>query len=395
MGLTQEASPNEVKHQATDEVGPRFEMRRMFEIPSPSKIRALVSSLSLHSLRVELSRRELDYNGERDVLEARLVQDLTEAAEEYETFYKSHPDDRIHPPVRSPLISVPNAFNEQVLRPFSHARNTKRRAKRAKIMPASGSNVNGDDVVMKPTRRLHQFVGQLVGDSVWVMGDEQMMAFWQCRGPCGKANLSRSAPSYNGHSVLKSANVKGRALRQMLAIEEKQQEMGEKSLQRDELEHLQLTLVEAYYESFLAKSLRIKDENGNILRKADQTWHLFSTKNNKFPLLFVAYCRYRAAGWLPRSGIKYGVDWVLYPEIVKGGHSHSPYCVILRYGAGSKIDRNWTSLQNRLRLCKSVAKNLVLVQVWTEGQITDASISLEDAFKNVNVVELTVDRWLP
>lgn len=240
-----------------------------------------------------------------------------------------------------------------------------------------------------------RFVGILRPRSVWIMGQDQILAFWNLHGPCGKANLSRSAPSYNGHEMMDVASVKGRALRQLLTIEGNQQDGPRGEAKDDNTEHLQLTLVEAFYLLFVTKCLVVRDAKRASLQDAGVVWRMFSERDARFPKLFVAYSRYRAAGWLPRSGVKYGVDWVLYPANAKG-HAHAPYCIVLKFEEAAektRIDRTWTALQNRLRLSKTVAKNLVIASISVSSE--KDLLTYEDAFRNVRVTEITIDRWLP
>lgn len=236
------------------------------------------------------------------------------------------------------------------------------------------------------------------------MGRRHVAAFWRAVGPCGKANLSRSVPSYDAPDDAPGAALKGRAMRQMIAMEDRAQG-AERREERDHVEHVQLTLVEAFYCSFVLNCLVVAGPEGDLL-DPQRAWQLFCERAPSFPARFVAYCRYRAVGWLPRSGIKYGVDWVLYPATSKR-HSHSPYCVVLQHDGGRKagsrkveaggaklFDRSWVRLQNRLRLVKNVAKTLVIARI-SQSEDVDITKSFQTAFKFVKVSEMTVDRWIP
>ena len=60
-------------------------------------------------------------------------------------------------------------------------------------------------------------------------------------------------------------------------------------------------------------------------------------------------------GWIPRSGVLYGTDMVLYrnhPAAV-----HSEYCVVLLPVSGQKLQlRTWSDLQVCLRLVNQVGR---------------------------------------
>lgn len=211
-----------------------------------------------------------------------------------------------------------------------------------------------------------------------------MKAFWAL-GQCGKGNLSRSAPCYNN---VRDDTLKGRAMRQLIELEG-----GGVLEDRANVEHIQLSLNEAYYAAFVEKRLTIFLKGVEL--DASRAWRAFCSRCESFPWTFVAYSRYRTVGWLPRSGLKYGVDWVLYPAKTKR-HTHSPFCVVLRFGRSGQVrmDRSWIGLQNRLRLVKNVAKTLVIAEVFVDKDV-DFSASVKHAFRAVKVNELTIDRWIP
>lgn len=363
-----------------------------------------ITELSLHSLRVELRRRNLSTIGLRPALECRLALDLTSnrsisRARRYSSTPKRLKHGAIRRNLRTPrgTISVPPRFPDADM-PCStlplHFQQDSPNRFGLLIGRISGSQNHAST---DPSGKSNFcFSGVLRGQSVWIMGQEQMNAFWEAAGPCGKANLSRSAPSYNVPQDTPTSALKGRAMRQLLALEENEAPAHSFRHQRANTEHLQLTLVEAYYSSFIAKCLVLKDSNSKILNDPIATWSTFCDRSQRFPLLFVAYCRYRSARWIPRSGVKYGVDWVLYPAATKK-HSHAPYCVILRFATNSEtaqIDRSWIRLQNRLRLVKNVAKTLVIATI-TLKQNVDVTKSFETAFRMADVSEITVDRWIP
>lgn len=329
-------------------------------------------------------------------------------------------------------------------------------------------------------------IGTLQARSVWISGEESMRLFWELSGPIGKGNLSRSQPCYSAPAAERGKG--GRAMRQLLEMSDNKNKndgtnvhacededdnddhIHSTNYNRQNVEHLQLSLIEAYYAAFALETLTIvirppgasftnsiightniesDDVSVKKLECPSKTWRLFGRRiGPTFAPLLVAYTRYRAAGWLPRSGLKYGVDWVLYPAPVPSSsksktptgegpkrfpkkayrHTHAPYCVVLKFnnrnnarvlknptttsalsqrrqqqvGLGisahsytqyGQLDRTWASLQNRLRLVKNVAKTLVAVDVSFDSTVCDDS--MRSAFQNVKLTELTIDRWVP
>lgn len=361
--------------------------------------RTCVEKLSLHSMRVELRRRHLDTSGLRSDLQARLLQDLAAQFFAAAKVTSTRRESGIVATRRrriqfSTSVSVPDRFPGQFSL-FSKLREQDDRQWSPEPVHIEEKSLE-KDVKAFPTHPHVQVTGVIRGRAVWITGQAEMAAFWESAGPCGKANLSRSAPSFNMLEAAPVSSLKGRAMRQLLAMEEGE---GRKqtSAERVNCEHLQLTLVEAFYSAFVSKHLMICDGSGKRLTNASEVWTLFCATTEQFALRLVAYCRYRSTGWLPRSGIKYGVDWVLYPAGNKK-HSHAPYCVILRLdgedGGARGMDRTWIRLQNRLRLVKNVAKTLIITTVYWADE-SKAMCTYDEAFRNAKVTEMTVDRWLP
>lgn len=162
------------------------------------------------------------------------------------------------------------------------------------------------------------------------------------------------------------------------------------------MEHIQISLVEAYYLAYIRGVLLIQLPDGKLLRDGHRAWRLFVQRKPRFGMLFVAYVRYRAMGWRPRSGLKYGVDWVLYPADT-AHHQHSPFCVVLRMEGETErgmMESSWIRLQNRLRLVKNVSKSLIIAQLSTTNAHVAHDSSLQNALSTVCIREITVDRWV-
>ena len=93
-----------------------------------------------------------------------------------------------------------------------------------------------------------------------------------------------------------------------------------------------------------------------------------------------------------RSGSQYGVDFVVYrhhPALV-----HSEYAVlVLSEGDGNGNDRLrvWSDFQCTLRLCGSVVKTLLVLEVCKNGS-GDSSPSCLNGY---SIEERTITRWSP
>lgn len=334
----------------------------MADEPDPA-----VLALSIHSLRVELQRRNLSTRGVKWELCERLANALRCSATRRN-------------------VTVPARF--PCVRSESPSQATSDVAWQCAEEERSSGN---SDVGERSTKRQKRVVtGYVVADSVWITGAGDMAEIWDISDGYGKGNLSRSEPLYataDGKGISKH----GRAARQLMALE-KSRNVSVREEGRENVEHLQLSFVEAFHAAFVACKLRIIGAKGEVLNDELQAWRLFCTCDKYFARKYAAYSHYRRSGWLPRSGLKYGVDWVLYRTGTRH-HAHAPYCVVLSLDP-KPLEPNWIRLQNKLRVVKNVAKNLIAARVHLP--ITDQQFpeSPEEAVDLVRISELTIDRWV-
>lgn len=149
-----------------------------------------------------------------------------------------------------------------------------------------------------------------------------------------------------------------------------------KTIQEAE-EYLQLSLVEAFYLAYGLGCLKVMLPDG-IQVSLLECWNLFRAVDTRFCELYVAYHYYRAGGWVPRAGPKYGVDFVLY--CAQGPQSfHAQYAVIVakhtqegkHQSEGYTAPQHerdtpqptWGQLNHVTRLNEHVAKGLVVCHV--------------------------------
>ena len=102
-------------------------------------------------------------------------------------------------------------------------------------------------------------------------------------------------------------------------------------------------------------------------------WHAAVSACPGFLPAYAAYYHCRSRGWLIRSGLQYGADYVLYPRHPTA--AHSTLCALVippSEGPGSASASaaavragwpQWTELQALSRLCVQVNKGLVLLHV--------------------------------
>lgn len=324
---------------------------------SPPAVLPEASSLSLHSLRVELQRRGLDTSGLKLALTHRLSVALQRSAG------------------ATAPISVPRRFPRRA----TLVSNARKRA------------ADAVEAARAEKRARLDVVGTLVAGTVWITGQDEMDAVWDVSDGYGKGNLSRSEPVFGAANNAKAQAKSGRAARQLLTLE-KAGVAEVVGADREDVEHLQMSAIEGFHASFEARRIRLVDIEGRRLDDSLAVWRRLCADDPYFARQYGAYVKYRRGGWMPRSGLKYGVDWVLYRA---GGkrHAHSPYCVILDFES-DRIQPSWVRLQNRLRLVKNVAKNLIAAKVTMDTGNALIPTSPQVAVDSVRITELTIDRWV-
>lgn len=136
---------------------------------------------------------------------------------------------------------------------------------------------------------------------------------------------------------------------------------------------LQLSLVEAYFLAFEPGEhavLQIHDGNSPHVAGGSsaeppsldeaECWSRFRAVASCFPEQFAAYRALRAAHWHVRTGVKVGADFTLYPPGSADAHAAACALVLTDEQAAS---HTWRWLQQHVRLCQGVAKELLLCHV--------------------------------
>jgi tRNA splicing endonuclease len=155
-------------------------------------------------------------------------------------------------------------------------------------------------------------------------------------------------------------------------------------------------------------------------------WQVFCVAIKQFPILFAAYSYLRSNGWVPKPGISYGVDFLLYrrgPDFY-----HADYGVLVREKIAVPVDSNasapprlalpwdpldsWTSLLSSMRMMTSVRKGLMVCTVTSPSPAFTApernfpqfianatslrnGVNLYEEGDVVVVAAVIVSRWCP
>ena len=92
--------------------------------------------------------------------------------------------------------------------------------------------------------------------------------------------------------------------------------------------HLQLTSEEATYLIMEQDVLQVSSPGGSPV-DTETLWTHFLSTNNRFVEKYTAYRYYRSKGWVPKSGLKFGVDFLLYKRGPSFYHSSNAVVVTL------------------------------------------------------------------
>lgn len=184
-------------------------------------------------------------------------------------------------------------------------------------------------------------------------------------------------------------------------------------------EHLQLTPEEAFFLSFGLGALGVTDPaSGKALSTRDMLT-LFR-RHSYFPprvgpeeaglepddgflVHYAVYHHFRSLGWVPRAGIKFGVDWLLYTRGPVFDHAEFGLIVVPSYSdawwkASGKQEprKTWPWLHGVVRVLSHVMKSLVLVYVDVPPLLRFEEAlkgGVTEALRLYQVREVTVKRW--
>ncbi|KAJ6779308.1 hypothetical protein PWT90_02491 [Aphanocladium album] len=184
-------------------------------------------------------------------------------------------------------------------------------------------------------------------------------------------------------------------------------------------EHLQLTPQEAFFLKFGLGALSVTDPYSGLELSTMEMLRLFREHSyapprngpdaddlqpdDSFLIHYVVYHHFRSLGWVPRAGIKFGVDWLLYTRGPVFDHAEFGLILVPSYSDpwwkanGKQAEkRSWPWLHSVVRVLSHVTKSLVLVYVDVPPPpVFDEALAsgLTDALKLYKVREIMVKRW--
>ncbi|KAJ7257918.1 hypothetical protein B0H12DRAFT_1110610 [Mycena haematopus] len=194
----------------------------------------------------------------------------------------------------------------------------------------------------------------------------------------------------------------------------------------EDLEHLQLTLPEAFFLMWNLNCLTVEDPLTNELMSIQQIWIAFQGAHlnppffvsprptpalqfdNPFLINYIVYHHYRSLGWVVRGGIKFCVDYMLYKRGPVFNHAEFSLVVCPVYEdpadqEASSLDLHhsspfaWSWLSTINRVNTQVFKTLILayVTIPARSRVSADVLDSPACLQYYSVREVTVRRFIP
>ncbi|KAF8541592.1 hypothetical protein BDD12DRAFT_916596 [Trichophaea hybrida] len=231
----------------------------------------------------------------------------------------------------------------------------------------------------------------------------------------GKLDLPEASSSQEAASENKSVTFIFASSELPEAEEKKQQ--PKQVVDVEDLEHLQLTLEEAFFLMYGLGALKITGLEGNKPIEVRDALCLFR-KYSYFPPLedeaelhpddtfllnYVVYHHFRSLGWVVRPGIKFGVDYLLYNRGPVFSHAEFGIMIMPSYShphwasdiyRKKKESRPWHWLHGVNRVTAQVKKTLILVYVEVPPPQVIEGLGPTAMLKEYRVREVAMKRWV-
>eukprot|EP01126_Amoeba_proteus_P021262 TRINITY_DN2153_c0_g1_i11.p1 TRINITY_DN2153_c0_g1~~TRINITY_DN2153_c0_g1_i11.p1 ORF type:complete len:232 (-),score=27.25 TRINITY_DN2153_c0_g1_i11:788-1483(-) len=186
-----------------------------------------------------------------------------------------------------------------------------------------------------------------IGEAIWVLSEKDI-SFLLENGLFGKGVLSRGVPTFNSNEPT------------LYHHTEKIFHKTQYNQKVEGLEPLQLLFEEAF---FLAnkKMLTVLDNSGSAM-SVSELWTALCEINPNISISFFVYNHYRNLGWIPKSGLKFGGDFILYDA--GPDECHSKYILRIQVvdETGTVLpffnSYSWQSIFGSVRLGETVMKVL-------------------------------------
>ncbi|KAM5148422.1 tRNA-splicing endonuclease subunit Sen2 isoform 2-T2 [Mantella aurantiaca] len=160
-------------------------------------------------------------------------------------------------------------------------------------------------------------------------------------------------------------------------------------------EYLQLSREEAFFLVYALGCLSVSYKKEPLT--IQKLWKVFCAAQRNFQTSYMAYHHFRSKGWVPKVGLKYGTDLLLYR---KGPpFYHASYSVIVElvdenYEGTPLRPLTWRSLSCLNRTTMNVSKELLICYLIKPRDFTEKDMKSPECIKKFNVQAMIVSRWI-
>ncbi|XP_032118171.1 tRNA-splicing endonuclease subunit Sen2 isoform X2 [Sapajus apella] len=126
-------------------------------------------------------------------------------------------------------------------------------------------------------------------------------------------------------------------------------------------------------------------------------WKAFTVVQPTFRTTYMAYHYFRSKGWVPKVGLKYGTDLLLYrkgPPFYHASYSVITELVDDHFEGSLRRPFSWKSLAALSRVSVNVSKELMLCYLIKPSTMTDKEMESPECMKRIKVQEVILSRWV-
>ncbi|XP_026756479.2 tRNA-splicing endonuclease subunit Sen2 [Galleria mellonella] len=152
-------------------------------------------------------------------------------------------------------------------------------------------------------------------------------------------------------------------------------------------EKLMLTLQEAFFLLYGLGCLQVV--HADKVLNIEQCLELFTETDKHFVTKYVVYHYFRSKGYVVKSGIKFGGDYLLYKD--GPGVAHAEFIVIIRNIVEKNSEFNWVSVLGHNRMAVTTLKKVIIAEVVQPN----SEIKIPEGLCNYSVRELLLTRNIP
>ncbi|POI28479.1 hypothetical protein CIB84_007772 [Bambusicola thoracicus] len=119
-----------------------------------------------------------------------------------------------------------------------------------------------------------------------------------------------------------------------------------------------------------------------------ELWEIFSEVKPSFKTTYMAYHYFRSKGWVPKVGLKYGTDLLLYqkgPPFYHASYSVIAELVDDNFEGSLRRPLSWMSLSGLNRTTVNASKELMLCYLIKPSDMTEEEMATPECLKRIKV----------